>query len=175
MKSIVKPLLLSIALASTGVVAIAQSPAIGTTAMSGAREHGRMDPARMQQKMAAHMADLKAKLNLNGAQEGAWVQFVGAMQPPADARMKMGRENRQKMHEEWKTLTTPQRIDRMTEMKAERDARMRKRTDATLAFYMALSPEQQQVFDANTMRMGGMQGHHGERGRGHDDKQRQHG
>lgn len=175
MKSIVKPLLLSIALASAGMVAIAQSPATGTMAMAGAHDHGRMDPARMQQKRAAHMAELKAKLNLNGAQENAWAQFVAAMQPPADAGMRMGRENRQKMHEEWKTLTTPQRIDRMTAMKAERDAQTRKRTDATLAFYIALLPEQQQTFDANTLRMGGMSSHHGERGRGHGDKQHKHG
>lgn len=171
MKSIVKPLLLSIVLASAGVVAIAQSPATGTMAMAGAHDHGRMDPARMQQKRAAHMAELKAKLNLNGAQEDTWTQFVAAMQPPTDAGMKMNRENRQKMHEEWKTLTTPQRIDRMTAMKAERDAQMRKRTDATLTFYIALSPEQQQVFDANAMRMGSMNGRHGEHGRGHGDMQ----
>jgi len=168
MKSIVKPLLLSIALASAGVVAIAQSPATGPMTMAGPRDHGRMDPAKMQQKRAEHMAELKAKLKLNGAQEGAWAQFVAAMQPPADAGKKMGREDRQKMHEQWKTLTTPQRIDRMTAMKAERDAQMRQRTDATLAFYIALSPEQQQVFDANAMRMGGMNSHHGMRGRGGD-------
>ena len=35
--------------------------------------------------------------------------------------------------------------------------------DATLAFYGSLSAEQQQVFDANTMGMGG---HHGPRGPG---------
>jgi Spy/CpxP family protein refolding chaperone len=175
MKSIIKPLLLSIALASAGVVAIAQAPATGTMTMAGARDHGRMDPARMQQKRTAHMAELKGKLKLSGAQEGAWAQFVGAMQPPADAGMKMGRENRQKMHEEMKTLTTPQRIDRMITMKTERDAQMRKHTDATLTFYSALTPEQQQVFDANAMRMGGMNRHDGERGRGHGDKQHKHG
>ena len=48
------------------------------------------------------------------------------------------------------------------------EAQMRQRTDATLAFYIALSPEQQQVFDANAMRMGGMNSHHGMRGRGGD-------
>lgn len=175
MKSFVKPLLLSIALASAGVVAIAQSPATGTMAMAGARDHGRMDPAKMQQKRAAHTAELKAKLNLNSAQESAWAQFVAAMQPPADAGMKAGREDHQKMREQWKPLTTPQRIDRMNAMKTERDAQMRKRTDATLAFYIALSPEQQQVFDANAMRMGGMNRHHGERGRGHSDMQHKHG
>ena len=85
MKSILKPLLLSVVLACAGVTAIAQSPGMGAMTTTGAREHGRMDPAKMQQRMAAHMAELKAKLNLNGAQEDAWAQYVAAMQPPADA------------------------------------------------------------------------------------------
>jgi len=166
MKSIVKPLLLSVLLASAGMTAIAQAPATGGMAMGGARAHGHMDPARMQQRMAAHMAELKTKLNLSSAQEGAWTQYLAALQPPADGGKKMGREERQKMREEWKTMTTPQRIERMNAMKAERDAQMRKRTDATLAFYTALSAEQQQVFDANAfMGMGGPRGERGHGGR----------
>ncbi len=162
MKSILKPLLLSMALASAGMVAIAQTPGMGMMAHSGAKDHGHMDPARMQQKMAAHAAQLKAKLNLNGAQEDAWAQYVGAMQPPADAGQHMGRDNRQKMREEWKTLTTPQRIERMNTMKAQRDAHMGQRQQATLAFYRILSAEQQLVFDANAM--GAHRGRDGERG-----------
>ncbi|MEO8544652.1 MAG: Spy/CpxP family protein refolding chaperone [Burkholderiaceae bacterium] len=174
MKSIVKPLLLSVLLASAGMVAIAQSSGTAGTTMTGAHARGHMDPAKMQQHMAARMATLKAKLNLNGAQEGTWAQYMAAMQPPADAGKNMGREERQKMREEWKTMTTPQRIDRMNAMKTERDAQMRKRTDATLAFYTALSPEQQQVFDANAFM--GMGGPRGERGHGHHgDKPMKHG
>lgn len=172
MKSILKPLLLSMALAgaSASMVAVAQTPATGQMAHSGARDHGRMDPARMQQKMAAHAAELKAKLNLNGAQEDAWAQYVAAMQPPADAAQRMGRDNRQKMREEWKAMTTPQRIERMNTMKAQRDAHMATRQQATLAFYATLSAEQQQVFDANAMG-GGRHGRGGERG----GKQHKHG
>jgi len=171
MKSILKPLLLSMALAgaSASMVAVAQTPEMGMMAHAGGKDHGRMDPARMQQKIAAHKAELKAKLTLTGAQEDAWTQYVAAMQPPAGAGMHMGREDRQKMHEELKTLTTPQRIERMNTMKAQRDTQMGKRHDATLAFYGTLSAEQQQVFDANAM--GGHQGRGGERG----DKQRKHG
>ena len=168
MKSILKPLLLSIALAGAGasMVAVAQTPAMGTMAHAGAKDHGRMDPAKMQQKMAAHAAELKAKLNLNGAQEDAWAQYVAAMQPPAGAGQHLGRENRQKMREEMKAMTTPQRFERMNAMKAERDARMATRQQATLAFYGTLSTEQQQVFDANSMG-GGRHGRGGERGGKH--------
>ena len=173
MKSILKPLLLSIALAgaSVSMIAVAQTPTMGMGMMShsGAKDHGRMDPAKMQQRMAARSAELKAKLKLTGAQEEPWTQYVAAMQPPADAGMHMGRENRQKMHEEWKTMTTPQRIERMNTMKAQRDTQMGKRQEATLAFYRTLSAEQQQVFDANAM--GGRYGWGGERG----GKQHKHG
>lgn len=173
MKSILKPLLLSMALAgaSVSMVAVAQTPAtgMGMMAHSGAKDHARMDPARMQQRMAARTAELKAKLKLTGAQEETWTQYVAAMQPPADAGQHMGRENRQKMHEEMQKLTTPQRIERMNTMKAQRDTQMGKRQEATLAFYGTLSAEQQQVFDANAM--GGRHGQGGERG----GKQRKHG
>jgi periplasmic protein CpxP/Spy len=173
MKSILKPLLLSLVLAGAGMTAIAQSPGMGAMATAGAHEHGRMDPAKMQQRMAAHMAGLKAKLKLTGAQEGAWAQYMAAMQPPADGGKHMGRDEHQKMRAQWKTMTTPQRIEQMNAMKAEHDAQMRKRTDATLAFYTALSAEQQQVFDANTMGMGG---HGGDRGHGGmDGKGMKHG
>lgn len=172
MKSIIKPLLLSAALATAGLVAVAQTPNTGTATMAhaGAKEQGRMDPSRMQQKMSERMAELKAKLRLNGAQEDAWAQYLAAMQPPADAGQRMGRENRKQMHEEWKTMTTPQRIERMNAMKAQRDAHMLKRNEATLAFYQTLSPDQQQVFDANAMGAG----QHGRRGE-HGGKHRHHG
>lgn len=174
MKSIVKPLLLSVLLASAGMVAIAQSAGTAGMTMTGAHAHGHMDPAMMQQHMAARMAQLKAKLNLSGAQEDTWAQYMAAIQPPVDADKKMGREEHQKMRDEWKAMTTPQRIDRMNTMKTERDAQMRKRTDATLVFYTALSPEQQQVFDANAFM--GMGGPRGERGHGHHgDKSVKHG
>ena len=63
---------------------------------------------------------------------------------------------------EMQALTTPQRMEKMQAMKAERDAHMGKRMEATKAFYAALTPEQQTVFDAQPMRgmHGGQGGHH---------------
>lgn len=164
MKSIVKPLLLSSALLCAGVT-FAQTPASpGGMMHAASMHHGRMDPQRMQQRVSAHLAELKAKLGLNGAQEDAWAQYSAAMQAPADMAPRMGRENRQQMRGEWQALTTPQRIARMNEMRAQRDARLGKRNDATLAFYNTLSAQQQQVFDANTM------GGHDRRGHGATQK-----
>jgi periplasmic protein CpxP/Spy len=60
-------------------------------------------------------------------------------------------------------LTTPQRIDKMREMRTQRMAAMDKRMDATKTFYAALSPEQQKTFDAEHKMRGGRHGggHHG--------------
>ncbi|MCX7276157.1 MAG: Spy/CpxP family protein refolding chaperone [Burkholderiales bacterium] len=103
-----------------------------------------MDPAKMHDRMLKHMAALKAKLQLTSAQEPAWTTFTASMQPAAPMGPRPD-------HAEMAKLTTPERIDKMRAMRAERDAAMDKRADATKAFYAALTPEQQKVFDANAM------------------------
>ncbi len=164
MQSIVKPLFAAALLASSAFVAHAQSATPDTRPQAHAMaQHGRMDPAKMLEHMAARQAELKAKLKLNAAQEGAWNDYVAALQPPADMAARMSRDNRQKMHQEMQSLTTPERLDRMAAMKAERDAQMTRRAQATRNFYDVLTAEQQKVFDANTM----MGGHGGKGGRHH--------
>ena len=120
--------------------------------------HQRMDPAKMQEMVAKRQAALKAQLKLSAAQEPAWNAYVASMQPPADMAQRMDPQARRKMHEEMMALSTPQRIDRMNAMKAERDAAMAKRHEATKTFYAALTPEQQKVFDAQAMGRGGHDG-----------------
>lgn len=117
--------------------------------------------ARMGEQFAKRQADLKAKLALTADQESAWTAFTAAMTPPGMSGMP--RMN----HAEMQALTTPQRIEKMQAMKAERDNQMAKRLDATKAFYSTLTPEQQKVFDAQPMRgMHGGQGGHGGHQRG---------
>jgi periplasmic protein CpxP/Spy len=162
MRSVFKPLVLVAALISGGMVVAAQPDAATGQQHTHMARHGGMDMAKMQERMASRMADLKAKLAVTAAQEPAWANFVAAMQPPADMAQHMGRENRTDMRKEMQSMTTPQRIDRMNAMKAQRDAHMTARNDATLALYIALTPEQQKVFDDNTMRgREGMGGHSG--------------
>lgn len=112
--------------------------------------------ARMGEHFAKRQAELKAKLKLTADQEGAWTAFNTAMTPPNLASMP--RMNPADMQ----NLTTPQRIEKMQALKAERDAQMTKRLDATKVFYGTLTPEQQKVFDAQSMRgmHGGQGGHH---------------
>ena len=61
-------------------------------------------------------------------------------------------------------MTTPQRLDRMQARQTEHAAMFARRNDATRALYAALKPEQQKIFDAQTLRRGphpSMEGHEG--------------
>ena len=175
-------LILAGLLATAGAGAMAQqgtdaapaalNPATSATASQHARPHhgepmmGRHDPAKMQAWMAKRQAEMKVKLKITPAQEGAWTAFTAAMQPPA--RM-MGGEQRPMAAQraELDKLTTPERIDKMKAMRTQRmtdmNAEMDKRGEATKAFYAALSLDQQKTFDAEHRKMGDRagRGHHG--------------
>ena len=118
---------------------------------------------RYQERMAQRQAALKEKLKLTAAQESAWTQFTAAMQP--------GERPARPDFKELDKLTTPERIDRMRELRARHSAQADKRGEAVKTFYAALSPEQQKTFDAEFHRQGpgkhrggrdhgGMHGHH---------------
>ena len=114
---------------------------------------------RMQERRAKHLEDLKSQLKLDGSQQAVWSNFVAATQPPARGP----RPDRA----EFEKLTTPQRLDRMQERQAEHAAMFARRNDATRALYAALKPEQQKVFDAQTLhRAGGHRSHDGHGGPG---------
>lgn len=122
---------------------------------------GQHDPAKMQAMMAKHQADLKDKLKLTPAQEGAWTAYTAAMQHPA----RMGTHASDAQRAEMSQLSTPERIDKMravrTERMAQMAAEMDKRGNATKTFYAALTPEQQKVFDAAHQKRGEHRGHGG--------------
>ena len=173
-------LILAGLLATAGVGAIAQgtdaapaglNPSTSATASQHARPHGehhmgRHDPAKMQAWMAKRQAELKARLKITPAQEGAWTTFTASMQPPA--RMMGGERFMAGQRAELDKLTTPERIDKMKAMRtqrmAEMNAEMDKRGDATKAFYAALSLDQQKTFDAEHRKMGAEHRGHGRHG-----------
>ena len=154
-------------LATVGASAMAQAPAAPATAPAPATagkpagHHGdrmaRHDPAKMQAWVAKRQADLKAKLKITPAQEGAWTSYTASMQPPA-----RGARPTPEQRAEFDKLTTPQRIDKMKEMRTQRMAEMNtamdKRGEATKTFYAALTPDQQKVFDTEHKKHGR---HHG--------------
>lgn len=129
---------------------------------------GRHDPAKMQARIAKHQAELKAKLAITPAQEGAWSAYAAALKPPA--RNEAARPDRAALKAEFEKMTTPQRIDKMSALRAQRmaemNAAMTKRGDATKTLYAALNADQQKTFDSQSMSRGGMGhgGHHGHRG-----------
>lgn len=171
----VNTLVLAGIMAAASVAAVAQTaaPAAPATATAPAKpaphagHHGkhRHDPAKMQARIAKHQAELKAKLAITPAQEGAWSAWTSALQP--QARNAAQRPDRAAMRAEFEKLTTPQRIDRMNALRAQRmtemNAAMAKRGDATKTFYAALNADQQKVFDSQRMGYGGKGhgGHHG--------------
>ncbi len=170
--SCLKGLVLAGLLNAFGASAIAQSPAPaapGAAASSPSGAHrgqhmGHHDPAKMQAMMAEHHADLKAKLQLTPAQEGAWTAYTAAMQHPAGMGMHPSDAQRAEMSQ----LSTPERIDKMRAIHAERmthmTAEMDKRANATKTFYAALTPEQQKVFDAAHQKRGALGEHRGHGG-----------
>jgi Spy/CpxP family protein refolding chaperone len=156
MKQVRKHLLVASLIATFGLAAAAQTPATPPGPPQGGPMMGRMaqgDPAKMQtqrtERHAARMAALKAKLKLTPDQESAWTTFAASMQP----RQAMT-GNPAQFRAEMEKLTTPERIDKMQALKAQRHAEMTQHGDATKTFYAALTPEQKKVFDAETLRMG---------------------
>lgn len=151
-------------LATVGASAMAQGTPPASPSPGPRSEHmGHHDRAKMQATMAKHQADLKAKLKLTPAQEGAWTAYTTAMQPPAGRGTRPTDAQRAEMDK----LSTPERIDKMRSMRAERmtqmNAAMDKRGDATKALYTALTPEQQKIFDAEHQKHGA-RGEHGKHG-----------
>ncbi len=174
----VNTLVLAGIMAAASMAAVAQTTApaapatVTAPAQAGAKAgpHGqhRHDPAKMQARIAKHQAELKAKLAITPAQEGAWSTWTAAMKPPA--RDAAQRPDRAAMRAEFEKLTTPQRIDKMNTLRAQRmtemNAAMTRRGEATKTFYAALNTDQQKVFDSQRMGRGGKGhgGHHGHKG-----------
>jgi periplasmic protein CpxP/Spy len=166
MKTLHRHLLTAGLLAGLGIAAVAQTqtppaPPAGAGAPQSMHGGRHADPARMEQRrarieqrIAKRMGELKQKLQITAAQEGAWSTWTATMKPTA-----FQRPNRA----EFASLATPARIDRMRALRTARNAEMDKRFDATKTFYAALSAEQQKVFDAASMRLlrGGRKGGHG--------------
>ncbi len=127
------------------------------------RGMGKMDPAKMQARMDTRHAALKAELKLTAEQEAAWTAFIDTHKMPAGMRAQRA------VMPDMAKLTTPERLDKMKELRAqhmaEMTAAMEKRAESTKAFYAILTPEQQKLFDAQAMQgRGSHKGMHGGKG-----------
>jgi hypothetical protein len=171
MKTLQKQLLAAGLACAFGLSAIAQTQAPQPAGRGAPEMHahripmGMMDPAKRQEmrqlRMERRLAELKLRLAIAPAQEGAWNAWSTAMKPTARPQ----RPDRA----EFERMTTPERIDRMRALRTQRQAEMDRRMDATKTFYAALNADQKKVFDGVSMRMmsrggkgrhGGHHGHH---------------
>ncbi len=110
-------------------------------------EHRKATPEQRQERMAKHAEAFKQKLKITADQEPAWNAFQAAMHPAdKDGHARLDHKGMDK-------LTTPERIDRMRAIHAQRSAEMERRGEAVKTFYAALKPEQQKTFDQESARM----------------------
>lgn len=158
-----KRLVLAAGLAGLTATAMAQTPtapaapAVAEAPARDAKEH-RHDPAKRQAMREQRQDKFKQELQITAAQEPAWHAYTASMLPPAPKADRPDREALRKM-------TTPQRIERMRALQAERHTAMEQRAEAVLRLYGALTPEQQQRFDQRAgMGMGHGHGPHQHRG-----------
>ena len=154
------PILLATLLAAASTWSMAQTAPAPTASPAATAQATQPDGTRAQrwaERRAQRQEQLTAALKLSPAQEGAWSTYTAAMQPPAQRPARMDRA-------EMAQLTTPQRIERMQAVQAERQQFMNQRLHAVKAFYAQLTPEQQKVYDQQSLRRGDGYGYgHGPR------------
>jgi protein CpxP len=110
------------------------------------------------EQIQQRLAELKSQLGLSPAQEVAWTQWTEAGKAEEFGTPPDPQAERQALEK----LTTPERIDRLRALRAQRDLQQRQREEATKVFYAQLSAQQKQVFDRETLRGPGPgPAHHG--------------
>lgn len=118
-------------------------------AHAGNGGQGMMNDAKRESRRAErhqkHLNEMKVFLQLQPAQEAAWNSFETAMKSPMKRPVTPSPADIEKM-------STPERIDKMMALKAERDTEITKRMNASKTFYAALTPAQQKVFDMHTQK-----------------------
>lgn len=113
---------------------------------------------RFAKRHQHRMDTLKQSLKLSQEQAPAWAAFEGAMQAEGLNHPE---------HNTVSKMTTPERLDIMTTMKAQHNEQMQKRLDATRTFYATLTPEQKKTFDQGTAQLMQKHDRRGEHGGQH--------
>jgi protein CpxP len=143
--------------ALTGAVCLAgagfaQDAPSGAPPSAAAHEHW---AEHMREHVEARAKRLHDILNIQPGQDVAFQAFIASMTPPEGEGGPHGHHDMAEMQ----ALTTPERLDRMADRMAKRQAQFQRRADAVKAFYAALDPGQKRAFDALHGMMRG--GHHG--------------
>jgi Spy/CpxP family protein refolding chaperone len=102
-----------------------------------------MDQERMEKFHEQHLAKLHDKLKLTAQQETAWKKFA-AQKPILD---KANRPDPAEMDK----LNAPQRLEKGLEHMKAMEARLGEHLAVLKEFYAVLTPEQQKIFDEQSM------------------------
>ena len=99
----------------------------------------------MQERVNHRLSELKRKLKVSASQEAAWSTFAAAIKPPLATLTPF--PNRAELAK----LSTPERIDKMKQLRAEHQEVMKpfmdQRDDAIKSFYATLDTQQKKTFD----------------------------
>jgi protein CpxP len=98
------------------------------------------------QDAPARFTQLHDALHLSADQEQAWRDYQGALAPTTGAQSR-----RRATQQMLPTLTTPRRIALIQAAMEQDLSDLRRQGDATTAFYGKLTPDQQAVFDRQTL------------------------
>jgi len=139
MKRLSLRLLLAALFVASSAIASAQ------TAPAASEAPDQTQPSQAE-RHARLMAEMKAALKITPAQENLWNSYATALQPAAQP------ERPFMAGAAFDQLPASERIDALQKYRAERDAQIQQREAATKTFYAQLTPEQQQVFDAQMRR-----------------------
>ena len=151
-----------------GVTAFAAAQSSAPAAPASAPQAPHHHEMHHGEDMRAHFAEkmqarFKEKLKITPEQEPAWTAFTTAMKPP---------EHKEPARPDFAALekmTTPERLDKMHEMRVQRQTERAafavKREDAIKAFYAVLNADQKKTFDEASLRM--MRARHWMREHGH--------
>jgi len=105
-----------------------------------------MASGAIAQTPAERLNRLHDSLNLNAAQEPAWRDYVAAVAPNPT-----GAARRQATQELLPQLSTPRRIALIDATMEQDIADLHRQGEAVTAFYGRLTPDQQAIFDRQTL------------------------
>jgi len=103
-------------------------------------------PAAAQTVGLTPIEQLHQALHLAPSQEGAWQLYRSAADIPDKAQSR-----RQSASVLFRTLDAPRRMDLVEAEMRQELADLQRQSQALKAFYAALTPEQQHIFDARTL------------------------
>jgi len=132
-REIISVLLVTVGLTATSAYALATPDN-----QCGHGRNRQEQAAKRLEHFDQRMVELHASLKLTSEQEVVWADFVSKLQP-----VKTEHHDPQ----QWQSLSTPERLDRMLGRMRAREQEMTERTATVRSFYATLTPDQQRIFD----------------------------